>query len=389
MRRMKLGLTICSLSLSVFALPACTDSDLGEDGRNTPAAVTEAPLDSPSLQGKVIVEPWTSYAAKLETDLIETIRSNKDSGKPLYKIYRDLTVIDIHNHDAPNPAAADKWGEFGIDRIVLFGDISEPSALRTDQLSWEQYVQEPSRIYPSFAGVPIYEDDGLSIVKQKLEKGYLNIGELVAASTHSPIVSNVEWKAEHPNDGNLPQIYDMAAEYRVPILLHIDPPNGTPIKHLEDALDEHPDTAIIFGHANVFNSPRNIESLLSEHGNLYIDFCPGFTAYNSASTNRLEDFVPVIEKYPDRFMLSTDSGYGITAEQAAEAMYEIIDLLTPESAVKVAYQNYEGLIERQQPTETQIETIKKLSSEAGIFTTYKLNKRMANELIFQLTESAE
>lgn len=49
-------------------------------------------------------------------------------------------------------------------------------------------------------------------------------------------------------------------------------------------------------------------------------------------------------------MLSTDSGYGLSVESAALALYEIIDLLSPETAAKVAFQNYERLIELQPPT---------------------------------------
>lgn len=340
---------------------------------------------------EVRVEPLTEYTPKEEGAFIESLRKNqnKDSNKELYEIYQDLTVIDIHNHDAPNPGAIGKWGQYGIDRLVLFGSISEPSAQYMDKLAWDQYRQATANVYPSFAGFPIYEEEGVSIVKQNLEQGYLNIGEVAAASTYSQTVSRVAWKAEHPNDGNFPKIYDLAAHYHVPILLHIDPPNGEPIAHLEEALDQHPDTAIIFGHANAYNPPENIEPLLDKHPNLYIDFFAGFTAYNPESTNKLEDFVPLMEKYPDRFMLSTDAGFGLTTEQAAKALYETIDLLSAETALKVAYQNYEGLIERQPPTETQIQTIKTLSAKAGRFETYRLNKRMANELIFELTKLTE
>ncbi|MCR8658708.1 amidohydrolase family protein [Paenibacillus endoradicis] len=339
---------------------------------------------------KVIVKPLTEYTPQEgDLELIQNIRKHKDPEKELHEIYYDLTVIDIHNHDAVNQNAVNKWKQFGIDRIVLFGNISEPSAQTTDQLAWIQYQKDPSHIYPSFAGFPIYEEEGLSIVKEKLEQGYLNIGEVAAASIYSPVVSKLEWKAEHPNDGNLPQIYDLAAKYHTPILLHIDPPNGTPIMYLEEALEQHPDTIIIFGHANAYNSPSNIETLLAKHPNLYIDFFAGFTAYNNESTNTLEDFVPLIEQYPDKFMISTDSGYGLSTEQAANALYEIIDLLSPETALKVAYQNYERLVELEPPTDYQIETIKELSTSLEKFETYHLNKRMANELIFELTKSTE
>jgi hypothetical protein len=49
------------------------------------------------------------------------------------------------------------------------------------------------------------------------------------------------------------------------------------------------------------------------------------------------------------------------------------------------------VLELQPPTETQIEKIKQLATQLGETGTYHLNKRMANELIFEfeqrLTES--
>jgi len=337
----------------------------------------------------ITVEPVSEYTPKPDLTLIQSIRKNKDASKALYEVYRDLTLIDIHNHDAGYPDPLSKWGQYGIDRIVLFGNISEPSAQATDQLAWDHYRKEPAHVYPSFAGFPIYEEEGLSIVRDRLEQGYLNIGEIAAASTYSPIVSKVEWKANHPNDGYFPQIYDLAAEYRVPILLHIDPPNGPPIFHLEKALEAHPNTTIIFGHANAYNEPSNLKKLLTKHPNLYLDFFAGFTAYNPESTNKLQDFIPLMEEYPDRFMLSTDSGFGLTAEQAAKALYETIDMLTPETALKIASQNYERLIELQPPTKTQIKQITELSTKLGKKETYRVNKRMANELIFKLTTESK
>lgn len=359
---------LCALQLFILVLTGC-----GVPGANK----------------EVAVEPIATYEPRDETEWIRSVRQTDRTGKSLPELYKDLTLIDIHNHDAGNSGAVDKWGAYGIDRLVLFGNISEPSAQFTDQYAWDQYRNNPSRIYPSFAGFPIYEDEGLSIVQEKLEQGYLNIGEVAAASTYSPVVSNLKWKSEHPNDGNLPQIYDLAAKYRVPILLHIDPPNGSPIRHLEEALEQHPDTLFIFAHANAYNSPNNIEALLEKHPNLHIDFFPGFNAYNPESTYTLQDFVPLMERYPDRFMLSTDSGYGLSVNEAAVALYEIIDLLSPETAVKAAYQNYERMVELQPPTDTQIAKIKELAAGLGEYKTYQLNKRMANELIFELQDKLD
>ncbi|GGH30747.1 amidohydrolase family protein [Paenibacillus segetis] len=359
----KLWLIALTLSLVIATLTGC----------NTFGAKRE-----------VVVDSLTSYEPKQELELIQKIRKTRDSNIKLSELYQDITLIDIHNHAAENPNAVNEWTQDGIDRVVLFGDVSEPSAQRTDQLAWEHYRNDPSHVYPSFAGFPIYEEEGLTIVKDNLEQGYLNIGEVVAASSYSPVVSKVEWKSEHPNDGYLPQIYDLAAKYRVPVLLHIDPPSGSPIDYLEQALDQHPDTSIIFGHANAYNTPDNIKYLLDKHSNLYIDFFAGFTAYSPDSSNSLQDFVPIIEQYPDRFMLSTDSGFGLPANQARDGLYDLIDLLSDETALKVASLNYERMIELQLPTDTQIAKIKKLATKKEEFKTYHLNKRMANELIFEL-----
>lgn len=305
------------------------------------------------------------------------------AGTPLYERYEDLTVIDAHYHGTailiPN-----SWNRYNIDRTALFWAISEPRARITDMLTSWAYRFHPDRVYPYFAGIPIYDPQGLTITRGNLEQGYMGIGEIVGASTASPIASAMAWKAEHPNDGNLPGIYELAAAYRVPVLLHIDPPRGYPIRMLEQAMVEHPHTLFVFAHANVYNSSENIENLVSRYPNLYIDFFAGFTAYNPGSSNTLGDFVPLIEEYPDRFFVSTDGGYDVGYDHAALAIYELLDLLTPQTACQVANQNLEQIMEMQLPTRVQTARIQELSRMLGESGTRTVNKRMANELIFEL-----
>jgi predicted TIM-barrel fold metal-dependent hydrolase len=277
--------------------------------------------------------------------LVEQLRVQKQTDQPLYETYRDLRVIDTHNHDAPRFKAALKdWDRYGIDRVVLFGSISEPAAEKTDRQALQAWQKYPERVIPFFAGVPVYDQTAPELARSRFEQGYLGIGEIVGASTNSPVASKLAWKAENPMAGYLPQIYAVAAEFGAPILMHIDPPQGEPIRKLEEALAANPETNIIFAHANAYNSPDNVAALLERHPNLYIDFFPGFTRYNPDSAYTLADFVPLIEEYPDRFVLSTDSGYGVGYKKAALAIYETLDLLTPEAVCKVAYQNIEKLI---------------------------------------------
>ncbi|MED2974901.1 amidohydrolase family protein [Fictibacillus sp. B-59209] len=331
----------------------------------------------------VTVIPDVNYKADQTMHLkLKEMRKKKPDGEPLYKVYKDLPLIDVHNHQSPEFPYRE-WDRLGVDRTVLFGGISEPEAMKTDELAWKDYEERPEQVYPSFAGINIYSEKGIAYTRKNLENGYLNIGELAAASTYSPIVSSVKWKAETPSSGKLNEIYKLAGRYKVPVLLHIDPAYGPPIAGLQRVLTRFPKVNFIYAHANVASSPENIEALLSKYSNLFIDFYAGYTEYGEGSEYELKDFVPLMEKYPDRFLFGSDSGYGIGYDGAIAAIYEMIDLLSDKTAVKVAYQNYESLIERQPPTQTQMNKIKSLSKSSA---KYKLNKREANELIMKLAD---
>ncbi|MBW9235466.1 amidohydrolase, partial [Leptospira santarosai] len=81
-------------------------------------------------------------------------------------------------------------------------------------------------------------------------------------------------------------------------------------------MDNHPKTTFIFAHGNVHTSPEFLRELLGRHENLMIDFFAGYTAYNQTSKFQLVDFVPLVEEYPNRFVLGSDSGYDIGIEKS-------------------------------------------------------------------------
>jgi hypothetical protein len=276
-----------------------------------------------------------------------TCSKDEDAPDPLVTKYANVIVIDIHNHDASNYRYRDPykiWSKYSIDKVVLFGDISEPSAVQTDMISWSTYEENPQMFYPFFAGLNIKDSSCLTMVDDNFNKGYFGIGEVVAASTNSPVTSGLPWKGMHPMDGYFPQVYARCERYHAPILLHIDPPFGEPIEKLKEALSKYPRTIFIFGHANAYNSPANIESLLSHYDNIYIDFFAGFTRYNPESTNTLEDFAKVIRRYPTRFMVSSDSGFDLGYDKAYLAIYELFELLDSSTVENIAHNNFESVV---------------------------------------------
>lgn len=334
------------------------------------------------------VSKKTSSAHKKASAKSSSKKTKTQVKKDPYKKYDHLQLIDTLNHDASESlyqSTIQTWNKYHVHKVVLMGDMSEPSAQATDDVAWTAYKEYPNRIIPFFAGVNIHSKKGLTYAKQKLEKGYYGVGEIAAASTYSQIVSDLPWKAKSPMDGIFPQLYKLCAKYKAPLILHIDPPFGDPIDKLEQALDKYPHTKIIFAHANTYNSPDSLERLMKAHPNLYISIFAGFTAYNPDSSHKLKDFVPLIKEFPNRVLLCSDSAYGITYKEAYKAIYQLIDLLDPKTAKKVASQNFESIIQAEPATQTQIRKLKILAKGKAITIHYdKLNKIKANQWLFKL-----
>ncbi|WP_239615739.1 amidohydrolase family protein [Cohnella mopanensis] len=332
---------------------------------------------------------------KLDPAVTQVIAENErpTASRPesLADKYADLGLIDVHNHDAYKYLLSfPTWNRYHVGKIVLFGNISEPSAMITDALAWGAYNQYPDRIYPFFSGFNMFEEEGLQTVRNQLEKGFLGVGETVAASSNSPVLANVIWKASDSMDGNLPKVYELCAEYDAPILLHIDPPSGMQIEKLEEALKQYPDTLFIFAHANVYQDADSIGKLLESYSNLYIDFFAGFTSYNPASPYKTESYIDLIEQYPDRFFLSTDGAYDMTYDEAIPAMYETIELLKPETRKKVASGNFQRIIDAQRPTKTQLKLFEKLGGSVGTGADpATLSRHEMNKLLFKLDAASK
>jgi hypothetical protein len=322
-----------------------------------------ARLQEPNLPADYGEVPSAQPATKTTDADGNPAASRQKSLSELVEQYGSLGLTDVHNHDASGPyeSMLGVWQRLKVNRVVLFGDVSEPSAIRTDAVAWEAYQAHPEQIIPFFSGFDLHSTDSLDTVRANLEKGYMGLGEIAAASTYSPVVSKVLWKADHPMDGYLPQIYALCAEYQAPILLHIDPPSGWPVEKLEEAMQAYPETVFIFGHINAYTSIQAIEALMEKHPNLYADFFAGFTAFNTESSNKLEDFLPFIRKFQDRVLLSTDSGYGLPYGEttAIEAMYRVLELVEdPVLVKKLAHDNFAGLVQQVPATKTQLEALK-------------------------------
>ncbi len=370
--RYKTSLVILAACCMLITASGCTAAQPDNQAEPKATANTQA------------VSPENTVTAE-HTDLKSS--TDQPDFTQLVNTYGHLGLIDAHNHDASGKQfqrMEDVWTKYKVRNVIIFGDVSEHSAILTDSYSWYAYQSNPDFYIPYFSGFDLHDPGSLDVVKDNLEKGYFGLGEIAAASTHSPVLSNVEWKANDPMDGYLPQIYDLIAKYKAPILLHIDPPSGEPVAKLEQALSQHPDTTFIFAHINAYNTPEEVDRLMAKYPNLYADFFAGFSVYNPEGGLHPEIFIPVIKKYPDRFMLSTDSGYGLDGgeEKAIEGMYRMLYLLDdPQIAQMIARDNLMNLIQRQPATETQLRAIVELEKSTGKSYGDSLSKLEAGEIL--------
>jgi predicted TIM-barrel fold metal-dependent hydrolase len=274
---------------------------------------------------------------------------------PVARKYADLTVIDVHNHDAGGSRykhSMKLWDAYGIDQVVLFsGRITDPEAVKQDRIAWSASQEYPERILPFFTGFDVKSKDALVYVQNQFEKGFLGIGEYVGASyARESYAYGVKWKPDHPMDGYFSDVYALCAQYKAPILLHIDPPfpDFIAVQKFEEAIAKHPETTFIYAHANAFNTPENLERLLRKYSNLYIDFFAGFNIYNPHAKLPIDAYVPLIEQYPSRFLVSSDSGCDMEYYQAYEAIYTLLDKVSPETRERLAHENFEYLLEQRQ-----------------------------------------
>lgn len=248
--------------------------------------------------------------------------------------WKHLGWIDAHYHGSVMFAAPGREAvvrkTYGVESTVLFGEVSESFAIVHDDFSLKTSGEHPGEYYPFFSGIDLHDPKGVDAARERFEQGFYGMGEIAAASTYSPAVSNKEWKAADPMDGILPDLYALCAEMKAPILLHIDPPSGYPISKLEEALTAYPDTTFLFGHGNAYNSASGLRPLLERYPNLIVDVFAGFELYNPDGRGSFDEFVPLIEQYPDRFVVSTDSGYDIGYEKALEGAYRLFEAIGDE-----------------------------------------------------------
>jgi hypothetical protein len=306
-------------------------------------------------------------------------------------------VIDSHLHytdfleDTDGfPALVKAMDLAGVSKSVLFGmpiakqwDSSMPQAPSyylsndsrcyyysgTDFILAEELLAQPkeirNRFFPFCCGINGNDRMAAEQIRRLLHlypDFWCGIGELM--SRHDDLTALTYGEAPHVNHPAFMDIFDLGAEKGLPVLVHhnITAQSTEEILYLDElreALEHNRKCKIIWAHVGI---SRRIEvqnliaiadNLLSENENLWIDISWLVYDYyfldrfpnNYIDGNTLEDWVALIEKHPDRFLLGTDK-VGHWASYPAEVVkyYTLLDRLNPETAKKLCHDNVLGLV---------------------------------------------
>lgn len=237
--------------------------------------------------------------------------------------------------------------------------------LAEELLSQDKKIQD--RFYPFCCGVNGNDILSVEHIKQLLRlypNFWCGIGEVM--SRHDDLTALTYGEAPHMNHQAFLEIYDLAAELGLPILVHhnITAQNSEEVLYLDElkqALAHNRDCKIIWAHAGISrrveiqNLTQILDDLLSENSNLWIDISWVVYDYyfldkfpnNYEDGNSMDDWVNLIEKYPDKFMLGSDQvGHWKTYSNEILKYYTLIDLLKEDTAKKICKENIERLVKK-------------------------------------------
>jgi Amidohydrolase len=153
------------------------------------------------------------------------------------------------------------------------------------------------------------------------------------------------------------RLMDLAAARNLPLLVHsnigpawLEQPDY--LAEIESAIRSHPKTRTIWAHAGISrriaipNHTGILRRMLGQYANLTIDLSWVIFEQEIAPGGVLDRrWVSLIEDYPSRFVIGSDTvGFFDQYKPTLQRYYLLLDALKPETARKVAHDNFLALL---------------------------------------------
>ena len=218
--------------------------------------------------------------------------------------------IDMHEHyrvGGDIDLFLEAAGSLGISKVVFVPTASGPDNKGYEK-HWNSLIKKAKESYPDqvipFCTIDEADPQAAELVEQYILEGAMGL---------KLIGGHPNFYDEPLNSENMYKVYQKAAEYKVPVLLHGSIIN---IPELKDQLDQvygdFPEVTFIHAHY-CSTIMRGIDldqcaELLDKHPNLYIDLSMGggiarYHKYLKQDLQKIKDFVL---KYQDRILFGSD-----------------------------------------------------------------------------------
>jgi hypothetical protein len=159
-----------------------------------------------------------------------------------------------------------------------------------------------------------------------------------------------------PDHEAMDAVLDFCAQRKVPISLHHDSASpGLPDRHeyvgkLENALDRHPTTSVVWCHAGVFRRTRPsnqldlVRQLIERHARLTIELSWVLLDHITDGTDTDPDWIALLARHPDRFVVGSDTvASADTVDTRARQIHALLEALPDPAARCVAEDNAQAL----------------------------------------------
>jgi hypothetical protein len=286
--------------------------------------------------------------------------------EPTPIVVANLPIIDLHFH--PDPAWEASLPEL-FDRIGVRAAGNGASAPSSVALA--EAERHAGRVIPFTGGYEVRQlvsrigaaawqlthpdaERLLAEIEDGLRRGVSRgIGELHVNNFMSNLPNAPQYR--YPADSPLLQrLFALSATYNVPLSVHMDA-EAASVAEMERLLAGNRQGVLLWAHTGHYADIDVIRRLLAAHPNLYcelsyrLSISASRTALALDQAGRLrEPWRALLEEYPDRFVIGTDIGFASPSLYTQHIAHWrlILEQLSPETAVKLAFANAEPLLDR-------------------------------------------
>lgn len=214
------------------------------------------------------------------------------------------------------------------------------------------------RLHPFICGINSADRNAVDHVARMLAiypDFWQGIGEVFFH--HDDLTALTFGPTARPNSQAFSSLLDLAEKHDLPILVHsnigpawLEQPSY--LSELESALKNHPHNRIIWAHAGISrriiiaNHTDIIRGMLEKYPNLTIDISWVIFEQEIAPNGVLDRKWPkLIDAFPTRFVIGSDVvGFFDQYKPTLQRYYLLLDALKPETAQKVAHDNFLSLL---------------------------------------------